>query len=401
MKILVINTGSSSIKFSLFNMVNHTSLAEGIIERIGEATAKIRFKAPQHNVKLEKEEKIPSHKEGMVRMVELLTSGEHPIISGTKDIDGIGHRVVHGGEKFHEPALLDADILEAVRDHVPLAPLHNPANLTGIEEAGQVFAGIPMVGVFDTSFHQSIPDYAFHYALPHSFYEKYKVRRYGFHGTSHAYICRKATEFLGIPAESANFISIHLGNGCSMAAVRNGKSVDTTMGMTPLEGLIMGTRSGDLDPALHFYLAKEANLSMNDLDRIFNKESGLKGIAGSNDMRDVIAKSDQGDPNARLALQMYAYRIKKYIGAYLAVVGRLNAVLFTAGIGENSDIMRRMVMENLEHIGMELDLKKNSAPGSGIRDISTSASPVRILVVPTNEELQIAMETQKVLKTRG
>lgn len=398
MKILVINTGSSSIKFSLFDIEKMEPIAHGLVERIADKNSRIIIHSDRNEYHHEAEISIPSHKEGMQQIAELLTSEKANIISSKSEINGIGHRVVHGGEKFHEPVIINDEVIEAVREHIPLAPLHNPANLIGIEESARIFPGIPMVGVFDTSFHQSIPDYAYHYAIPYEFYEKYKVRRYGFHGTSHAYVSNEAIRFMGLPEKEGNFITIHLGNGCSISAIKNGKSIDTSMGMTPLEGLIMGTRSGDLDPALHFYLAKEAGLNMDDLDKVFNKESGLKGITGSNDMRDISQMNDSGDKMAKLALKMYSYRVKKYIGAYLSVIGPLDALIFTAGIGENSALIRKMSLEGLEHLGIILDEKKNSESTKGARDIATEQSPIKILVIPTNEELQIALESKKMLK---
>lgn len=374
------------------------SIASGIVERIGEANSRVMVHSELNNYHYETEMPIMSHKDGMQKIAELLISEQSGIISSKSDIDGIGHRVVHGGEKFHEPVLINEDVIHAIREHIPLAPLHNPANLTGIEESGKIFPGIPMIGVFDTSFHQTIPDYAYHYAIPYEYYEKFKVRRYGFHGTSHAYVTDQAIDYLNLNHESANIITIHLGNGCSMAAIQNGKSIDTTMGMTPLEGLMMGTRSGDMDPALHFYLAKEAKASLDDLDLVFNKQSGLKGVSGSNDMRDVIEKEKSGDKRAKLALDMYSYRIKKYIGAYNAIIGPLNALVFTAGIGENSALIRKMTLKNLEHMGILLDEQKNNEFHKDIRDISLKSSRVKILVIPTNEELQIALDAKKLLK---
>lgn len=400
MKILVINTGSSSIKYQLFDMANGRSLASGLVERIGEPGGRITHVASSAEgtpVGTVEETVIPDHHTGMLRIVDLLADPHHGVIRDTSEISGLGHRVVHGGETFHAPRLIGPEVLAAIRAHVPLAPLHNPANLMGIEVGQAVFPSAPQVAVFDTAFHQTIPQEAFLYALPFALYSRHRVRRYGFHGTSHAYVAERAAAFLQRPLSEMNLVTVHLGNGASMAAIRHGVCVDTSMGMTPLEGLVMGTRSGDIDPALPFFLADHLGMSFKDIDALLNKESGLKGMCGTNDMREVLEKEAAGDPQARTALHVYTYRIRKYLGAYYAVAGPLDAVVFTAGIGEHSPTIRARCCRGLAHLGLELDEGRNSEPGNQIRDISTPQGRVRILVVPTNEELKIAEETMKVL----
>jgi acetate kinase len=309
----------------------------------------------------------------------------------------VGHRVVHGGETFQAPTIIDEKVIAAIRENIPLAPLHNPPNLTGIEVARAIFPDAPQVAVFDTAFHQTIPMKAFIYAIPFELYRKDRVRRYGFHGTSHAYVAERGAHLLNKPLTDVNLITVHLGNGASMAAVEKGHSIDTTMGMTPLAGLVMGTRSGDVDPALPFFLADHLGMSLKEIDTILNKESGLKGICGSNDMREVIDKKNEGDEQARIALQVYTYRIKKYIGAYYAALGHLDGIVFTAGIGENSPEIREMCCENLNRLGIIIDRKRNRAADQGEREISAPDSKVKLLVIPTNEELRIAQETEKVI----
>ncbi len=326
-----------------------------------------------------------------------MTNSTYGIIADKDDISAVGHRVVHGGEKLQQAAVITKEVLTEIVKHVPLAPLHNPANIMGIEVATEVFSKAPQIAVFDTAFHQTMPPYAFLYALPYEMYTKHKIRRYGFHGTSHAYISEEAAKYLDKPLTKTNLITIHLGNGASMAAVKNGQCIDTTMGLTPLAGLVMGTRTGDLDPAVPFYLADHLKMSLTEIDMILNKESGLKGLCGSNDMREVLEKNDAGDERAQNALRLYTYRVKKYIGSYFAALGRVDAVLFTAGVGENSAVIRKLCCQDLEVLGIEMDEAANDKGGKGIVEISKSHSPVKVLVVPTNEELKIAMECLKLL----
>ena len=401
MKILVINTGSSSIKYELFDMDNHLAMASGMAEKIGEDTSLIIHKRILPNGEsAEKMEGvlIADHHEGMKRIVDLLVDPELGPIQDKSDISAIGHRVVHGGETFHSTTIIDEKVIAAIKENIPLAPLHNPPNLVGIEVARSVFPDATQVAVFDTAFHQTIPMTAFLYAIPFDMYRKNRVRRYGFHGTSHAYVAQRAADYMGQPLVELNLITIHLGNGASMAAVKLGKSVDTTMGMTPLAGLVMGTRSGDVDPALPFFMANHLGMSLRDIDEVLNKDSGLKGLCGTNDMRDVIEKKNAGDDRARIALEVYAYRIKKYIGAYFAALGSLDVVVFTAGIGENAPYIRELSCSGLNGLGIEIDEERNYGTGSGIREISSQKSKVKVLVIPTDEELEIAQETKTVLQ---
>lgn len=396
MKILVINTGSSSLKYQLFFMDTSEVLAGGLIEKIGETSSHIshkKFPSRPDGIKVDKEQKVSGHKEAIAIMIDLLTDKETGVIESKQDITAIGHRVVHGGEAFHEPVIIDEKVVSAIQEHAPLAPLHNPANLIGIEACRDSFSGIPQVAVFDTAFHQSIPSHAFHYAIEHELYEKYKIRRYGFHGTSHKFVAFRTAEFLNTSLDKLNLITIHLGNGSSITAIQNGKSVDTSMGMTPLEGIVMGTRSGDIDPGILFFLANELKMDIAGLDALLNKKSGLKGLCGTNDMRDVLEKRKGGDPKAKLAFDLYVYRIKKYIGAYYAALGRLDSIVFTGGIGENSSEIRQGCLQGLENLGIILSDEKNTINNGESREINATESKVKVLVVPTNEELQIAKGT--------
>jgi len=401
MKILVINTGSSSIKYQLFDMDRDRAMVVGLIEKIGEKNSVLSQKTLDPNGdSREKVETVPieDHAAGLLRIVEILTHPEHGVIRDKSEITAVGHRVVHGGEQFQTSTFIDENVIHAVKTNIPLAPLHNPPNLTGIEVAKSIFPDAPQVAVFDTAFHQSLPQKAYLYALPYNLYLNNRVRRYGFHGTSHAYITEEASRFLGIPEEKLNLITIHLGNGASMAAIKKGQSCDTSMGLTPLEGLVMGTRSGDVDPALPFFLARNLDMDLDEIDRLLNKESGIKGLCGINDMREVEERADAGDKRAKTALDIYAYRIKKYIGAYYAALGRLDAIVFTAGIGENSPLIRSMCCDNLEELGIKIDEDKNQERRKDERDISAADSRIRVLVIPTNEEKRIARETQRVIE---
>ena len=377
MKILVLNAGSSSIKYQVFGMEAQQVLVGGLIDRIGEAGSE-----------------MASHQDALARIIRHLQA------AGITDIQAIGHRVVHGGEHFKQPALIDAEVLATIRAMIPLAPLHNPANLQGIEVAQRLFPDVPQVAVFDTAFHQTMPPVAFRYALPVELYTEYRVRRYGFHGTSHHYVAQQAAAYLQRDLADLNLITLHLGNGCSAAAIAKGHSVDTSMGMTPLEGLVMGTRCGDIDPALHFYLQRETGLSPNDVETLFNKKSGLKGLCGVGDMREVQALADTGDTDAQLAEAMFAYRVKKYIGAYTAVLGRVDAVIFTGGIGEHSARIRAQVCANLQVFGIYPDAVKNAPHGTGILEFQQEAATLKLLVIPTNEELEIARSTEQQLLLR-
>lgn len=401
MKILVINSGSSSIKFQLLDMDDESVLASGLVERIGEQVGVIKCTmrpGTEKSTDIKTETPIPDHTTGMRMAVEILTSEEQGVISGAEDIGAVGHRVVHGGEDFHQPTVIDQPVLDAIEKNEPLAPLHNPANMDGIKVAKELFGTVPQVAVFDTAFHQSIPPHAYHYALPYELYEQHRVRKYGFHGTSHKFVAGECARLMGTPLEETNLISIHLGNGCSMTAVKNGMSVDTTLGLTPLEGLVMGTRSGDVDPALHAFLARNCNMDIDAIDRLLNKESGLKGLCGMNDMRDIHDAISAGNERAKLALAVQTYRNKKYIGAYMAVLGRVDAIVFTAGIGENDEVVRAMSVEGLEVFGLEMDAEANDQRIKKPTLLSTANSKIQVWGIPTNEELAIARETKALLE---
>jgi len=391
-RVLVVNTGSSSIKYQLFEMDGPKTLASGLVERIGEAGAKLTHRAGDAEP-LVVEERVADHSEGFERVFSAFETAGGPIT----ELAGIGHRVVHGGDRLTEPTLIDDEAVAAIADQAPLAPLHNPSNLLGIRIAMASFPDTPQVAVFDTAFHQTMPPRAYRYALPAELARDLRIRRYGFHGTSHAYVARKAAEHLGRPAAEVNLITLHLGNGASAAAVQGGRCIDTSMGLTPLEGLVMGTRSGDLDPAVVFYLHREAGLSVDDIDDLLNKRSGMLGLAGANDMREVARLVGDGDEAAAEALDVYCYRIRKYVGAYAAALGRLDALIFTAGIGENNDAVRAGVCQGLEGLGIRLDARRNKGRSAKPRTISADDSQVAVLVVPTNEELEIAQQTLAVV----
>jgi acetate kinase len=393
-KVLVINSGSSSIKYQLFNMSDKTLLAKGLLEQIGEAESRLTHRSPTRvgdSVEITRKQPVTNHQVGFQLIGDVLN--ESGTVGDSSELYGIGHRVVHGGEAFQTPALIDQKVVGAIRKLIPLAPLHNPANLAGIEVALKFAPRVPQVAVFDTAFHQSVPPQAFRYALPNDLYRDHNVRRYGFHGTSHFYVAKQAARYLQRSLESLNLITLHLGNGASVTAVANGQSVDTSMGMTPLEGLIMGTRSGDIDPAIIFYLGRKKGLTPEEIELLLNKHSGLKGICGLNDMRAIAQSAAEGDASARLAIEMYCYRIKKYIGAYHAVLGEVDALVFTGGIGENAANIRLRSCEGLSCFGIEVDAKRNQLKPKPSGEIQSARSRVKILVVPTDEELEIAVQT--------
>jgi acetate kinase len=393
-KVLVINCGSSSVKYQLLDMAQAGRvLARGLVERIGEAQGRLlqRWVDDSGERELRREQAIADHQRAFECIGAALSDDAGAVQHGS--IDAIGHRVVHGGESFTEPARIDPTVVQGIRALAPLAPLHNPANLAGIEVCLRLFPSTVQVAVFDTAFHQSMPEHAYRYALPASWYAEHGVRRYGFHGTSHAYVAQQAAAHLGRPLTTLNLITLHLGNGASAAALSGGRCVDTSMGLTPLEGLIMGTRCGDIDPAIPFHVAKATGADAAELEACLNRDSGLKGICGLNDMREVQQRAAAGDEQAQLAIDMYCYRIRKYIGAYLAVLGHLDALVFTAGIGENSAQVRRNVCEGLEPLGISVDQQRNQAPREGVADIETPGAAVRVLVIPTNEEIEIARQT--------
>ncbi|WP_419784926.1 acetate/propionate family kinase [Pseudodesulfovibrio sp.] len=394
MKILVINSGSSSIKYQLLDMEDESVLVTGLVERIGEEKGALENKSYPGTDKqsvIELEQPIPNHGVGLQMVIDLITQGDSAVCS-KDEIGAVGHRVVAGGP-FNASLIITDDLWPALTETERLAPLHNPANLGGAKDATKLFPGVPQILVFDTAFHQTMPPRAYMYAIPYEYYEKDKIRRYGAHGTSHKYVAGECARLLGKPLEETNLITIHMGNGASMAAVQNGQCIDTSMGLTPLEGLVMGTRSGDIDPAVHNYLAVNRGLNVAEIDNILHKESGLKGLCGMNDMRDIHAAIAKGDERAKLALDVQTYRTRKYIGAYMAALGRVDGIVFTAGIGENDDIVRAETIKGLEPYGMKINAEANAIRSKEPRKISTDDSAVSIWVIPTNEELAIARET--------
>jgi acetate kinase len=396
MKVLVLNSGSSSIKYQFIETTTHQVLAKGQVERIGMDDAVLsHVRIDGDTVKFSAE--ILDHNIAIEYVVAILLSKNHGVIKDKSEIEAVGHRVVHGGETFSGSVLITDEVIEKIRENIELAPLHNPHNLRGIMACKRLLLDTPQVAVFDTAFHQKMPEYAFIYGLPYELYKKYKIRRYGFHGTSHRYVSKRASEILGIPIEKLRIITAHLGNGCSMAAVKYGVSVDTTMGFTPLEGLLMGTRSGDIDPAIVLYIMGKEGLTMAEVNALLNKHSGLVGISGvSSDMREIIREMKNGNMRAKLAFDVFCYRVKKYIGAYAAVMGGVDAIVFTAGIGENSPDVRKSVCEGLEFLGIKIDDEKNNSPERE-KIITTDDSPVKVLVIPTNEELVIALDTAEIV----
>jgi len=399
MKIMVLNSGSSSIKYQIFDMRDRSVLASGLLEKIGEPDSRLthQTRGPEERFEtVEKTAAVADHTQGFDLINSVLK--ETGALTDMTELAGIGHRAVHGGEAFTRPTLINQEVINTIRDLIPLAPLHNPANLTGIEVAMAGAPEVPQVAIFDTAFHQTLPPHAFHYALPQELYRKHAIRRYGFHGTSHFFVAKKTARLLGRPLGELSLITLHLGNGASAAAVQNGGSVDTSMGLTPLEGLIMGTRCGDLDPAIIFYLARETDRSFEAIDALLNKESGLRGICGVNDMREISRLAQEGNADAQLAIRMYVYRLRKYIGSYAAVLGRLDALVFTGGIGENAAQIRYETCRDLEFFGIAIDEAKNNQRSREAREIQSPESRVRILVVPTNEELEIADQTTLVLQ---
>ena len=396
MKILVLNCGSSSIKYKLFDMDSKEVIAQGGIEKIGLKGSFLKLTLPNGEKKvLEKD--IPEHTVGVEFILNTLVSPEYGAIKSLDEIDAVGHRMVHGGERFSKSVLLDKEVLEAFVACNDLAPLHNPANLKGVNAVSAILPNIPQVGVFDTAFHQTMPDYAYLYAVPYELYEKYGVRRYGFHGTSHRYVSQRVCEYLGIKAEGLRLITCHIGNGGSIAAIKDGKCIDTTMGLTPLEGLMMGTRSGDIDAGAVTFIMDKEGLTTTGVSNLLNKKSGVLGISGvSSDMRELEAAVAEGNPKAILAENMYFYRIKKYIGAYAAAFGGVDVILFTGGVGENQASCRAGVCEGLEFMGVKIDAEKNKVRGEEAI-ISSDDSKVKVVVIPTDEELLIASDTMTVV----
>lgn len=399
MKVLVLNSGSSSIKYQLFQADDWRVLAAGSVNRIGEPRGEFTGRwrdAAGEDRSFALNQTIANHRDGLGLIVARLR--ETGVLAGKGDLTAVGHRVVHGGEAFQRPTRIDAAVMAVIRGMIPLAPLHNPANLAGIEVALHLFPGVPQVAVFDTAFHQTMPAAAYRYALPEYLYKAHRVRRYGFHGTSHAYVSRRAAALLGQDPRDCNLITLHLGNGASATAVRGGESIDTSMGLTPLEGLVMGTRCGDLDPAIHFYLANNLGMDIPALDDLLNRRSGLLGLCGVNDMREIHRRIGQGDPAAALALDVFCHRLRKYLGAYWVGLGRLDALVFTGGIGENDAEVRARTCAGLEGMGIRLDEEANQARAQIERRISRPESPVAVLVIPTNEELEIARQSLEAVR---
>lgn len=395
MKILVLNLGSSSIKYKLFAMSDKRVISSGLVEKIGASSSYAKLKVESSGQIFEKTQPIKNHAEGLEIMEELFR--QSGTMNDFSEIGGIGHRVVHGGSKYFKPTLVNEDVIQDIEDTIPLAPLHNPAHAIGIRSVLKKAPNVKNVVVFDTAFHQTMPKSSYMYALPHEYYEKYKIRKYGAHGTSHEYVSKVAAEFMGIDVDKFNCITLHLGNGASVSAIKEGKCIDTSMGLTPLGGLIMGTRCGDIDPAILPYIKRVANIDVEEMDSIMNKKSGLLAICDTNDMRDIENKMNS-DEKAKLAFDMFCYSVKKYIGAYYAALGKVDAIIFTAGIGENHNLTREAVCENMEILGIQIDKDKNRTSSKEARDISTKEAKVRTLVIPTDEEFAIALATYKLVK---
>jgi acetate kinase len=397
MNIFVVNSGSSSIKYQLFRMPSVDPICSGLIERIGLENGRITHKVfvagQEHTIVRQVE--LPDHEAGLKSVRDLLIDPQKGVIRNPEELEVVGHRVVHGGESFNAATVVTPAVKAEIRKLFPLAPLHNPANLMGIEVAEKIFTQARQVVVFDTAFHQTMPEKAFRFALPEALYREAGIRVYGFHGTSHSYVSQQATRYLDQP--DARLITIHLGNGCSMAAIRKGQCLDTSMGFGPLSGLIMGTRSGDLDPTVIFHLSNQLGYDPDQVNTLLNKRSGMLGLTGHSDMRDISQAIAQGDENARLAYEMYAYRIKKYIGAYVAVLNGVDALVFTAGVGENDARVRELSCQGLDYLGITVDAGRNEAPARTLREINQPGSQVKVLVIPTNEELEIAQECYSLL----
>ncbi len=397
MKILVLNCGSSSIKYALYNMDDKSVMTSGGAERVGLEGAFVKVKMPD-GTKKQIMHDIPEHTEGVKFIFSLLTDPEIGVIKSLDEIDAVGHRMVHGGEKFNKSVVINDEVLKTFKECIDLAPLHNPANLKGVEAVSELMPGLPQVGVFDTAFHQTMPAQSYLYAIPYDLYKQYGVRRYGFHGTSHRYVSQRVCDFLGVKYEDKKIITCHIGNGGSIAAVENGRCVDTSMGLTPLEGLMMGTRSGDIDAGAVTFLQKKLSLDADGMSDLLNKKSGILGVTGiSSDMREIEDAIEHGNERAKMGLDMYNYRIKKYIGAYAAAMGGCDIIVFTAGVGENQYSTREAACEGLEYMGVKLDVEKNKTIRGEEAVISTPDSKVTVCVIPTDEELMIATDTMNLL----
>ncbi len=396
MKVLVVNCGSSSVKYQLLNMKDESVMARGLAERVGIDGSRLKHQA-QGKSEVIIEKAMPDHKAALKIITDVLVDEKNGVIKDTKEIAAVGHRVVHGGEKFSGSVKITDEVMETLRECSDLAPLHNPPNIMGIEACRQLMPGIPMAGTFDTAFHHTIPDYAYIYPLPYEYYKKYGVRKYGFHGTSHKYVAEKAAQVLGIPVEKLKIITCHLGNGASITAVDGGKSVETSMGFTPLEGLAMGTRCGSIDPAITAFIVEKEKMTAEQVNNMLNKRSGVLGISGiSSDFRDLEQAAQKGDKRAQLAIDVFAYKVRKFIGSYSAVMNGVDVIVFTAGLGENSISMREKICRGFEYLGLELDVHANNVRGKATI-ISKPNSKVKAMVVPTNEELMIARDTVRII----
>ena len=398
MKILVLNCGSSSIKYKLFEMADRSVIAQGGVEKIGLKDSFLKFTKPNGEKKVIEKE-MPEHTVGVELILNTLTSAEDGVLKSLNELDAVGHRVLHGGQAFSESVLINDEVIKAIEDNIELGPLHNPANLKGINAVKKILPNIPQVAVFDTAFHQTMPEKAFMYALPYEYYEKFKVRRYGFHGTSHRYVSKRVCDFLGIKPEGTKIITAHVGNGGSLAAIKDGKCVDTTMGMTPAEGLMMGTRAGEVDPGMLPYVFSKGGLNADSFNDLVNKKSGLLGVSGvSSDMRDIMQAIADGNERAKLALDMFVYRLTKLIGSFVAAMNGTDILVFTGCIGENSDIVRILVCDGLTYLGLKIDEEKNSQAHGTEVVISTADSKMKVVVIPTDEELTIASDTEAIVK---
>lgn len=397
MKILVINCGSSSLKYQLIDMEKETLLAKGLCERIG-IDGKLKHEAAGKD-KFVSEAPLKDHKDALTAVIDALLDKEHGVITSVSEIGAVGHRVAHGGDHFAHSVLITPEVKEYIKKYIELAPLHNPANLTGIEVCEHLMPQVPMVAVFDTAFHQTMPEKAFLYAIPYKYYEKYKVRKYGFHGTSHKYVSQECAKMMDTPIENLKIVTCHLGNGGSVTAIQGGISIDTSMGFTPLDGIVMGTRSGSIDPAAVLYLMRKENLSIDEMDKILNKESGVYGISGvSSDFRDIEDAESDGNERASIALETFEYRVAKTIGSCVSAMNGVDAIVFTAGLGENSAPTRQHICNYLGYLGIELNSEKNSLRGEAV-EITTEQSKVKVFVIPTNEELVIARDTKEIVES--
>ncbi|MCP4882418.1 MAG: acetate kinase [Flavobacteriales bacterium] len=394
MKILVINSGSSSIKFQLIEMPEKRVLASGMVERIGLDQSKVQLKAGEKS--FEQTREISNHEQGLELVAKLLLEPSVALLKDADEIDAVGHRVVHGGSAFSKTVVIDQEVKRKIKELFSLAPLHNPHNFKGIEVSEKIFKRATQIAVFDTAFFQSMPEEAFRYAIPEKFYKENQIRTYGFHGTSHKYVSEQAIEYL--KKDQTNIITVHLGNGCSITAIKNGKSIEHSLGFGPMNGLVMGTRSGDIDQSVIFYMLDELGYSSAQVKNILQEESGMLGLTGYSDLREIEEKAEKGDQRCILALKINAYRVKKYIGAYAAVLNGLDAIVFTAGIGENSDVLRKLICSDMDYLGINLDLDQNSQRRKDIREIQSEKSVVKVIVIPTNEEIEIAKQSYQLIR---